>query len=394
MSVAVVVLLTLLIVVNQRLITVARLGAEFTQEYVAASVLIQGAGSPYSPETMAGAWDANRFPYLAEATEGENRGYPKPLPSLFPLLWLTPLRPQLASAVWLSLVQLCQPLLFLFGLLAIEWRPPWFVYLGGAALSIGWLYGASPILQADPDTVAIALFLAGLAAIRGERNLLAVPLLSLALVGTSLVILPFLFIWAWSLVAKRWPIAVGLPLLLLGMVLIGNALLPGWIIQWLRVVVTNIRSGAISTLLADLGSGLAPGLIGVIMVVVMLWQWALGLGRGPRSFTWTVGLTLATWYLLHPAPRLVGVGILVLPLLLFAKVSTERWSNRGWILVATIALALLLLPWWASANAVQGEEPSRFLTLWIPWIISYLALFWHRWWYLQAPESSYPVPWR
>jgi hypothetical protein len=217
---------------------------------------------------------------------------------------------------------------------------------------------------------------------------MAAIFLSLSTIGLSLFALPLLYLWIWSLTSRRWLVALGLPIFLVGLTLLGSALVPGWIIQWIRALVEAMRTGAALTMVADLGQGLAPILLASVLLILMLWQWFLVMGRGSGFFLWALGLTLATGFILHPYPRPVSVGMLLLPMILVARVSVERWSAAGWILVSTAGLLLLVLPWWATAQAAPAEHPSHLLTLWLPWLMTYSSLWWHRWWLLREPVAG------
>ena len=365
-------------------------GEGFLVQWISGRTLVTGGNSPYSDLTTAKIQQS--IQNQIRIYEGGSIRYTSPLFSgviIFSFALIE--NEMLARALWLT-GQLFSILIIQFvGLKITGWRPKWYIFLLFSFLItfsfhvfIPWLDGGLSIWA------ALFLSLAFLA-IRNHWNEVGGVLLALSAIQPEMTILIIIFTLIWAFTKKNNPIIVWFFMTVLTLSIVFYFLVPGWIMQYLRVIYnfTEYFPSANPGLLFKIlwpGVGKQLGwVITLLTAIVLLIEWYLALKKDFRWFLWTACLTIVIGQWIGLPIEIGNYIILILPTILVSAMLSERWPRGGqWIALLIIA-AVFVLEWFMFFNFYRNSQTVMKLNLIVPLpIILFIGLYWVRWWAIKA----------
>jgi len=311
-----------------------------------------------------------------------------PFSLLFPLfpfgLFSNPIA---AAAVWMLLAEIALVGLAVLSLYLTDWqprRPFLMIFYAFAVLNF---YAISALLQGGFSIFLGLSYVAMLFALRYERDELLGALLALSFFGWE-VGGPFLLLIWWRVLSERRQRALA-TFGVFALVLVSASFLiyPDWLIPFLRAVVNNLRADygfhlfpVFFTLSPRWGNLLAWAWI-ALLLIVLGYEWSRALRADFRRFYWTACLTLAVTPLLGFRSEMQNLVVLLPALTLTLALMRQRWSRWGYVVVSTLLLLALGLPWLFMTRriSVLGLQPTEITFLFYP-ILTVLGLYWIRWW--------------
>lgn len=369
-------------IANLRLAGRAGFGERFRSLWLAARTAFLEGNSPYSPESMAVSYEAAfGTPPAETGSEGELQ-FSEPLPLALLAAPLIPLEYPLARGIWLTSLQIAQPLLLLLGLSLVSWR--WrvrelMVMLG---IILTWRPGVESMLLGPALPLVLLPLFFGLWHTRTENDFLAGLSLGLALIAPALAGPTVLFTLLWSASKSRWRLIAGSMVAgLLPWVALLVAV-DGWLTAWLASVVMTLRAGGPPTLLIQ-STGPAFYLpLSIVLGLYLIWQWIVALGKEPEWFVWTAAVSLVITSILVGPPEPVGLLLTSPGLLLTLHVMADRWGASGGAIAAVVGFLLLAGPWLPLILDLPNPLATGMRLGLVP-AIALLGLWWSRWWAVQ-----------
>lgn len=298
-----------------------------------------------------------------------------------------------ARALWMTALEVSLAALAFFGISLGRWRPSRWLFVVLLVFSLLWYHGLRPVINGNPSIVIAVLIAVMLLAVRAGYDSLAGFLLALSTIKPQMVVLfiPYTLIWAisrrrWSLV---WSFFGGLALLLAGM----SLLIPGWIVENLRQVISYPEytlpgtPGAIfSSWLPGIGSQLGWA-VTVISGGVLLWEWIRSLRSEFNTYLWTAFLTLTLTNLVGIPTTTENFTILLCAVILVLSVWDQRWGRLGRWLVFLSILLLFFGLWGLFLRTLQaGAQPLQDPVMFFPLpLFLWIGLYWVKWWAIHPP---------
>jgi hypothetical protein len=296
-----------------------------------------------------------------------------------------------ARAAWMTLLEICLPLLALLGARLARWNPPTGVLGALMLFSVLWYHGFRAVVVGQFAVIEALLMAAALLAAQRKSDVWAGLLLALSVAKPQMAFLlvPFAVIWAAS--RRRWWLvfsSLGFLSLLLGLSFL---LLPNWPILWLRQLVAYPTYTDIGSPVSIIASA-APAaqtwlnrIMTALLVLYLLWEWGQALGQGERPFLWAAQLTLVITNLVAFRTATTNYVALLPALCLNFSVWNERWGRRSVVPVIATLVALAAGLWALFLNTVEGNVESAAMYLPMP-IILLFGLWWARWWSRRDPR--------
>ncbi len=378
---------------NYRFADEAPGGNDFLPRWVGTHAWLEDGTSPYSRSVTL---EAQRMIYgrPADPSEGEDVAqfvYPLPAIVFFIPFGLMPYT--LARAVWMTLLEVCLPMLALLGLGIAKWRPkPWLMSVL-VLLSILWYHGLRAVIVGQFAVIEAVLIAGAFLAVQRERDALGGILLALSLAKPqmSFLIIPYVLLWAYS--RRRWAIIISTFAFLALWIGASLLIIPDWPLQWLRQILeypayTDIGSPV--SILAGLVPPVSDWLNRIFsgaLILYMFWEWYLARDQSDNWFQWTAAMTLVVTNLVAFRTATTNYVVLLPAWLLIFSVWEQRWDRRGIVASALTSLALVVGPWVLFLTTVQTRTESAVMYLPLP-LLTLVGLWWIRWWKLRAPEIS------
>jgi hypothetical protein len=260
---------------------------------------------------------------------------------------------------------------------------------------LAWYHGLHALINGNAVVIVTLFIFGALMAIKKDQDVLAGLLLAFATIKPHLVVLLILFIFLWALSHRRWTLigwTVGWVFFLF---LIGVLFIPDWLLQniWeiLRYPDYNPAlsiGAAIETWWPGIGTQMKWGLA-IFLILLLVFEWQRGWGKGFNQFLWTACLTLAVSQWVGIATDPGNFIILFLPMVLIFSVIKERWDVVGDWIVLGVMLLLLVGLWWLFLNTVvYGDQSQQHAVMFIPMPLFVLVgLFWVRWWIIRPTRT-------
>jgi hypothetical protein len=367
-------------------------GEGFLVHWIAIRSLLTDGNSPYSDLVTAQIQASTR--YQNSFTEGNPPRYTSPLYSgivFFPFALIE--NKTLAHALWLT-AQLIAIFLILFvGLKITAWKPAWYIFLLFSMLTtfsyhifIPWLDGGMAIWA--------ALFLAlTFLAIHNNWNEIAGIFLALAAIQPQMTILVIIFTLIWGVSKSNKFLIVWFFMTLIILSIIGSFLVPGWIMQYLKLIYNfseNFPPVNLGLMFRYLWPGLGKqlgwiltGVFGIILII----EWFFALKKNFRWFLWTACLTMVVsqWIGMPIIPG--NFAGMILPLILVSAMLTERWPRGGQWIAVFMAGVIFVWEWVLLFRDLNSTQPGMQLNLIIPLpLIIIIGLYWVRWWAIKPKQ--------
>jgi hypothetical protein len=236
-----------------------------------------------------------------------------------------------------------------------------------------------------------ALFLAlTFLAIHNNWNEIAGIFLALAAIQPQMTILVIIFTLIWGVSKSNKFLIVWFFMTLIILSIIGSFLVPGWIMQYLKLIYNfseNFPFVNLGLMYRYLWPGLGKqlgwlmtGVLGIILII----EWFFALRKHFRWFLWTACLTMVVsqWIGIPIIPS--NFAGLILPLILVSAMLTEHWPRGGQWIAVFMAGVLFVWEWVLLFSDLNSTQPGMQLNLIIPLpLIIILGLYWVRWWAIK-----------
>lgn len=385
-------LIVVLVPLNRNLAARANLGQDFLPLWVAARVEFTQDASAYDAAALQAQYEADFDTPVGAVVSEEDMTFSRPLTALFPIAPLAFLSFPVARSLWLTLLELLQPGLFLLSLELSGLRKK--LHLGGllaiVVLSLIWRYGLEAVIGGHPAALQAGMAAAVLAMLTIGQNALAGVFTGLGvMLGEVLAPLGFLLSLD-QLRARSWAFVAGAAATFTGGVVSSNLIAGNWQIPWLAVFFNNLGTRGVGSPLAALGPAAVWIPLAGILMLYTLWHWIRLLGRdrdADQGRIWVACLTLTVSFALLGTTHPAGSLLLVPALLLVANSFRDRWGGSGAAMVLAVALVLLVGPWVPLLIDLPISSDGAWLA-WLPLTVSLVGLWWTRWWVVRGSELT------
>jgi hypothetical protein len=298
----------------------------------------------------------------------------------------------LARAIWLTFLEIALVILAFLSLRLTGWKPGRAFLPILLLLPLAWVYGAFS-LESGSAAGFVALALAGvLLALRSERDELAGGLLIILVSSARFTGVLAFFIFWWIFYTHRLKVLWGF---LMGLaVLLGLAFLflPGWFLPYLSGLLAHFTynpgfssTGIFTSWSPVVGQRLGWVLAGILLLV-LFFEWGNTLAKDFKAFLWMVCLTVSVTPLLGIPMVPKEYIILLIPLMLFLTLLSER---QRWLKRWGVPVIVILLPvsqWFLTLALVAANAYvvlTNILILSLP-VLLVTGLYWMRWWYVHS----------
>ena len=306
----------------------------------------------------------------------------------------------LARAIWMTFLEIALIALAFLSLRLTGWKPGRVFLPVILLLPLLWVYGAFS-LNSGSAAGFIALALAGfLLALRAESDELAGGLLILLVSSARFTGVLAFFIFWWISYTRRWRVLWGFLMALAVLLGLAFLFLPGWFMSFISGLLLHFSynpglssTGIFASWSPVVGQRLGWVLAGILLLV-LFFEWGNTLAKDFRAFLWMVCLTVSITPLLGIPMVPKDYLILILPLMLFLALLSERrpWLGR-WGVPGVVILIVGGL-WFLTLTMVRANAYARLanlLILILP-ILLVFGLYWMRWWFIHTVPSGLEAP--
>ena len=371
-------------------------GNDFLVHWMGTRTFLLEGTSPYSDET---AVKIQTFAYGHKAEKDEHE-----LRVAYPLYSMVVFAPyslienyDLARALWMTTLELCLLALSYLSLKITDWNPGRKVLLAFFLFSIFWYHALRPLINGNA-VIIIALFIAGvLFSIRKKQDELAGVLLALTTIKPQVSIVFIIFIFVWAFRTKRLKVVGWFLASIFFLSLSATLLIPDWILQNLREIVRypgynppGTPASALRALMPDVW-GRVGIVISGIMILLLIFEWAVMRNEDYKNFLWVAftTLTASQWVGIQTDP---GNFIVLFPAIVFLfSIWEKRWVKMGHIMIISNMVLIFLGLWILFLKTVEyGYQPQQSPIMIFP-LPGYLLLmlYWIRWWTERPDELWY-----
>jgi hypothetical protein len=373
-------------------------GNDFIPRWVGTRLFLEDGQNPYGEETTLAIQEAI---YGRAAESGDDEAlfaYP-----FFSMIVFAPFSTTndyvFSRALWTTTLQLALVATAIIAVVLSGWRPNRSGLTVFLLFSILWYHGARPMINGNA-AILVAFFIAvGLWLLRKKQDAWAGVALAFATIKPQMVLLyiPLIFIWALS--HKRYRVVMSFSLSLLVLLSGSLWLQPGWLADAINQIMTYSSytpPGTPATIFAQwwpengllLGRGLSA-----FLLLVLLWEWWLSLGKNFEWLLWSASLTLVLTQLVGvPTTTANYASMLIVFPVVFA--AWERRFDREQNRAILISLVIVFLGLWLlfTSTMLPGTQFREHLIMLFPVpIVLLLNLYWLRWWALRPAEITYPA---
>jgi hypothetical protein len=367
-------------------------GGGFYSAWEGARAFLLERSGPYSAGTAA---LTEELVYGRASTAGENPCFLTVPFFLLPIYYPIALISDAAAArgVWMFLSQASLAAAALLSLAGTGWRPPRRFLVMHSVLAVFGFYPVMALLEGTPAIMLGLIYAGMLWAYSSGRDELAGALIVLSLFLWEVGFVFLVLFVSRVFHDKRWGVLGGFGMTLTILLAISFLAYPGWVLPFLTATVAMTRSsfgfttGSILVrLLPGYGASFARA-ITVLVVALLVLEWATGRMSDFRRFVWTAGLGLAATPLIGIRSELSSLVVLFPALALISAGAVARGRIQSWLAGLLLALALVL-PWmlFIRVHFFQDARAQDLLYLFYP-MISVVGLYWTRWWFLRPPAT-------
>lgn len=387
-------LIASLTIVNFQFSQAAPGGNDFLARWNAANMWLKEGYNPYDPAVSLRT-QTYIYGRAANLEAGEDLAhfvYPMPSMLFFGPFGLLPY--DQARALWMTVLEIGLALLAVIGLAAARWRPQTAVLIALPIFSVLWYHGVRAVIVGQFAVIESLLLVGALVAIQRERDLLSGILLGLSISKPQMSFLLIPFVLMWALSRRRWQVPAAFAVVSLGLVAISFALVPSWLMDWLRQLYAYPSYTSLGSPIAIFAEALTGDgrwltwVVSVGLLLALLWEWRSSMGSADPVFQWTAAMTLVVTNLIAFRTATTHYIILLPALCLVFAEWSRRWARQG--LLATLsALITLGLGLWALFLAtVEGNQESAWMYFPVP-LLSLLGLWWIRWWVQRRARADF-----
>jgi hypothetical protein len=359
-------------------------GNDFLARWMGARFWVTEGISPYNPQVSL---ETQRIIYGRPAflEQGEDIAhFVYPMPAMLFFAPFGIFQFPLARAIWMTILEISLPILALFGLRLSDWKPRLPLVAAIVLFSIFWYHGLRSIIIGQFAVLEALLMIGALLAIhRGNDGLAGILLgLSIAKPQMPVLLIPLVLLWAWRADRRRivfWTLGS-----IAAQVLFFLVLMPDWPIQWLRQLLeypSYTSLGPPVSILADfvpMFSGVISACLTAALLLYMLWEWFVVMGKNERWFQWTAAMTIVITNLVAIRTATTNYVVMLPAMILIFADWTQRWKQAGERMSLAAMLLYLIGIWALFLTTLQEgnvEHPVVYLPL--PFLLL-VGLWWSR----------------
>ena len=360
-------------------------GGEFFIQWSSGRLVAFENKNPYTiPHSL-----QNIFP-----NQASTRQYPEllntPLYSLvliFPFMLIENF--QLAFYIWLIFNIFCAYVLMVSIFQFVEMEQSWLIVIP-VILYLGFSFNSFQAFISGSLIVSTSVFLIlSLLALKTGKNELAGIFLAFTTIQPQYFLLIYILAVIWGISSRKWGYIIWFLAGIFILTVVGVFVIPGWILDYIRVLLNN----NVNSLTWTPGEVLLSWLPGIgkqlgwaftfSMIVILLFEWFAVRKKEIRWYYWTVCLTIAASQLIGLAGNLSGQFILTIPILLILSIWVER-AHHGQRIMILAVIFFLAIEWLISQRAGfnQALKPAASLYFLLP-LVTLAGIFWVRWWAIR-----------
>ncbi len=337
-------------------------GNDSLPRYVGAQAWLFEGLSPYSDEVTA---RAQKMIYGRLAGPDEDRQrFAYPFYVIFFYVPLAFFSWDWAQAIGIVILECAMILITIFSLRLYRWSPPPLILAFSLLWTMVWYHAVRTIIVVQFAGVAAFLIVLGLWAIKEKREVLGGIALALASAKPQMLFLLLPLIGIWSILNKRWRLALSISITMIILLGASFLFLPTWVSDMQTQLAdytqyTHIGSplNILTTIVfPSLGSNVRWGLM-AILLGWLLWEWwQVKFDEESRRLDWVIALTLIITNMVVTRTATTNY-IMMLPALFFIfKTGADHFGAKAnlWIVITQIVLAVGI--WALFAFTVQGRE--------------------------------------
>ncbi len=298
-----------------------------------------------------------------------------------------------ARGIWLFINQAALVGTAFLSLQLIEWQPSRLFHIAFSLLSVFSFYSVICLLDGGPAILLGLLYASILFAYYTEQDELAGMLLVFALFAWEMGLF-YVSLLLWRVFyEKRWRVLAGFGMTLAVLLVASLIVYPGWMFTYLISTLAMLRSpfgttsGAAFERLSPAYGAHTAQAVTVLLVILLLYEWAATRRADFRRFTWAACLTLAATPLIGFRTDLSNMAVLFPGLALIFAATTSRWRSGYW-LTSLLLLLVLCLPWGLFVRWywLHDQRSFDYLLLFYP-LFTIAGLYWTRWWFIRPPRT-------
>lgn len=302
----------------------------------------------------------------------------------------------IARALWMTTLEISLVVSLLVMIRLVRWKIHIWLFSILVIFTLLWYHAVRPVINGNPSILVALFIVLTFLAIKKEMDALAGFLLALTTIKPQMVVLLILFVVLWAISQKRlsliWSFLGSMTLLVIS----GIFLVPDWIVQNVRQVLSYPSytlpgtSGAILTeWLPGVGAQLG-WLLTIILTVILILEWRAAWKQDFKWFLWTACLTLVITNIIGFRTTTANYIAMYPALILIYSYWDKRWGQPGRILIFVIISILLFGLWWLFINTlIIGDQPIQHPIMFFPLpAFLFIGLYWVRW---QAIRPQGPI---
>lgn len=298
----------------------------------------------------------------------------------------------IARSIYLIILELFLIAIPVIFLQLQSWKPPWLIMIIFSTFVTLMPSSIQSIISHDPSIFVIGLVMLGLLCLKLNLDEFAGAVFALAIFMPSLTELLIIFIFWWVVRNQRWKVLWGFMMTLGLMVVISIALVPDWIIGFIRAfrieaayknyLTTRL---ILSELIPGFGTKLAILFTGLISAII-IYEWFVLKKGNFNWFFWTCSLTISSISLVGFPVLPNSTIILIIPFVyIFVIVSQRMRGKNKWISQIIILFSVFLSAWGLYLFLIEKNLIHiLFLVMFIiiPFVLI-ICLYWIRWWVVK-----------
>lgn len=300
--------------------------------------------------------------------------------------------PAWARAAWMALSEAGLVLLVLFSLRLADWEPRrWFsVLLFACALT--WFYSVAALLDGSLSILLALALVGALLAMRGFNDELAGFFLAVSAMQWETTLLLWSLLVLAALVVRRWRVFSGIGMTWFVLGAVSFLIKPDWFWPWMRAVAANWRADGrlvparfLEGWLPNFGANLSLLVVSILLLILVVEWFAALRGRDYRRVAWVAALAVALTPLLGFSNTFANLAPLVFSFIFILPFIWERWEKRSYLLLAVVVLLFSAFPHVIRYFSVPSSSDA--LTFLLPPALTFLGLYWVRWYVIRPPRT-------
>ena len=274
----------------------------------------------------------------------------------------------------------------------LDWKPPLLLMISFIILVILGPIFIQALITHGPIIFVVSMILIGLLCLKFNLDEFAGVVFALVIFQPSLTALFLVFIGLWIVRNLRWRVIWGFLMTFSLLVLISLALVPNWIIGFIKAFrIEEVYRNYLSTslILSEFSLGIGPKLALLLtgsVSILLLYEW-LTLKKGEfHWFLWTNSLTICSFSLIGLKVLPNSSLILIIPFMYLISVASQRMTGKyKWTIQLSFLFLVFILGWGVFIYLIDQNMIGTLnlvLNIISP-IFLITGLYWVRWWVIK-----------